>query len=144
MARSLRAWLVAHGLVVVMLGLAAGFPYAMVVTGSLAGEERAWRMAHLEGLLNGLLMVAVAAAGGSLRLSAGAQRWLLRSLALAGYGNVVAATLGAGFGVRGLELAGPASNAVVFLLFMAAIVGVVSGVAIALVGALRSARAGGD
>mgnify|MGYP003694112701 CR=1 FL=1 len=53
----LRARLVFHGAVVVMLGLLAGFPHAFVLTGQLVGEERAWRMAHLEGLLNGMLMM---------------------------------------------------------------------------------------
>ena len=57
----LRARLVFHGAVVVMLGLLAGFPHAFVLTGQIAGEERAWRMAHLEGLLNGMLVLLAAA-----------------------------------------------------------------------------------
>ena len=37
----LRARMVFHGAVVVMLGLLAGFPHAFVLTGQIAGEERA-------------------------------------------------------------------------------------------------------
>jgi hypothetical protein len=72
-----RARLVFHGAVVVMLGLLSGFPRAFVLTGQIAGEERAWRMAHLEGLLNGMLMMLAAAVSGLLALSARQQSWLL-------------------------------------------------------------------
>lgn len=42
----LRARTVYHGAVVIMLGLLAGFPYAFVLTGQLAGDERAWRISR--------------------------------------------------------------------------------------------------
>lgn len=137
----LRARLLFHGAVVILLGLLAGFPYAYVITGQLAGEERAWRMAHLEGVLNGLVLVGVAAAGGHIALSAAAQRWLALSLGAAAYGNVVASVLAASFGVRGLNTAGPFANRLVFALFMIAIVGILVALALVLVGARRSARA---
>lgn len=130
-----------HGVIVIFLGLLAGFPYIAVVTGDLAGEERAWRMAHLEGVLNGLVLLAVAAGGGRLVLSAAQQRWVALGLVAAGYGNVVAATIGATFGVRGLGLQGPVSNFVVFTLFGVAIVGVLGGLALVAWGAHQAAAA---
>ncbi len=139
----LRARLVFHGAIVVMLGLLAGFPHAFVLTGQLAGEERAWRMAHLEGLLNGMVMMIAAAVSGSLALSSAQQRWLVWTLVAAGYGNVVASVLGATFGVRGLALAPPLANAVMNLLFWIAIAGILAGVGLLIVGArnaVRSAR----
>lgn len=53
--------LVLHGALVFLAGMAAGFPYAIaVVTGVGEAAEaynpeavRAWRMAHMEGILNG-------------------------------------------------------------------------------------------
>lgn len=129
-----------HGIVVVLLGLLAGFPYAFVVTGDLAGEVRAWRMAHMEGVLNGLLMVAVAGAGGFLSLSARQARMVFWGLFAAGYGNVVASIVGATSGVRGLSPEGPAANAVVFALFTVAIAGVLLGLGLAALGALRTRR----
>jgi len=137
----LRARLVFHGAVVVMLGLLAGFPHAFVLTGQLAGEERAWRMAHLEGLLNGMLTMLAGAVGGALVLSASQQRWLLWSLLAAAYGNVIASVLGASAGVRGLALAGPPANVVMNLLFWVAIAGVFVGVALLVAGAAAAARA---
>jgi hypothetical protein len=136
-----RARLVLHGAIVILLGLLAGFPYAFVVTGQMAGEERAWRMAHMEGLLNGMLALLAAGVWDALVLSAAQRRWLALSLVAAAWGNVVASVLGASFGVRGLSLGGPAMNSVVYLLFVIAIVGVLAGVALLILGGARAARA---
>ena len=140
----LRARLVFHGAVVVMLGLLAGFPHAFVLTGQLVGEERAWRMAHLEGLLNGMLMMLAAAVAGSLVLTASQQSWLLWSLVAAGYGNVIASVLGASVGVRGLALAGPPANVVMNLLFWIAIAGILAGVGLLIAGARAAVVRGRD
>ncbi len=114
-----------HAVVVVTFGLFAGFPWAEVITsGSTSDAARAWRMAHLEGLLNGLLMLAVAGCGGLLKLSDRAAGWLVGSLVLAGYGNVIASIVGALSGERGLAPGGSGANWFVFLLFMAAVLAV--------------------
>jgi hypothetical protein len=131
-----------HGAVVVMLGLLAGFPHAFVLTGQLAGEERAWRMAHLEGLLNGMLVMIAAAVASQLVLSARQWTWLYWSLVAAAYGNVVASVLGASVGVRGLATAGPPANLVMNLLFWVAIGGILLGVALLIVGARNAANRG--
>lgn len=137
----LRASLVAHGVIVIVivLGLLAGFPFALVITGGLQGDLRAWRMAHLEGVLNGLVMIGVGAAGGLITLTPSQARWLWGGLLVAGYGNVVASTIAATFGVRGLEATLPVSNLVVFVLFTAAIVGVFVGLYLAALGSFRRA-----
>jgi hypothetical protein len=120
--KKLRASLIFHGAVVIILGLLAGFPYALVLQGQMAGEPRAWSMAHLEGVLNGLLCLGAAGAFGKLALSAGQMRVMTWSFILMAYGNVVAAVIGAVTGQRGLEFGGPTSNMVVFTLFMIAVV----------------------
>ena len=131
----LRARMIFHGAVVVMLGLLAGFPHAFVLTGQLVGEERAWRMAHLEGLLNGMLVMIAAMVAGSLVLSARQWTWLFWSLVVAAYGNVIASVLGASVGVRGLSTTGPPANLAMNLLFWVAIGGILVGVALLIVGA---------
>jgi len=135
-----RSALVGHGLAVILLGLLLGFPYALVIQGSLAGSERAWRMAHLEGVLNGLMLVAVGAAGDSIALSARAALWLRWALIITAYGNLLGAALGAASGERGLAPAGPAANFAVYVLFMAAVVAVLGGLSVAAVGAFRAGR----
>ena len=59
--------LIANGALVLLAGFAVGFPYGMAVAQSLdpsmpqaiPGTIRAWRMAHMEGVLNGMLGSAV-------------------------------------------------------------------------------------
>jgi len=131
-----------HGAVVILLGLVAGFPYALVVTGSLAGSERAWRMAHLEGVLNGLLVIVVAAVWDRLALDGWKRDVLAWSLVLMAYGNVVASVIGATFAVRGLEPGGSPSNTLVYLLFMMAVVGIVVGIGLVAEGAWKRRRSG--
>ena len=132
-----RAHMVLHGALVVVIGLLAGLPYAFVLTGAMAGEERAWKMAHLEGVLNGLMLVAVGAAGDAIALSKRQSRWLEWSLIVAAYGNVLGATLGAISGERGLAPEGPLANFAVYALFMVAVVAVLAGLGLAAVGAFR-------
>jgi hypothetical protein len=132
-----RKSLVAHGLVVILLGMLVGFPYALVVTGSMAGAERAWRMAHLEGVLNGLMLIAIGAAGNSIALSARQARWLRWTLIVTAYGNWLGATLGAWAGERGLTPEGPLANFAVYLIFTAAVIAVLVGLGLAALGAFR-------
>ncbi len=135
-----RLQLALHGTWVILLGLAAGVPYALVVTGRLAGEERAWRMAHAEGIQNGLLMLAVASVAGLVHLDETRSKWCAWSLVVAGYGNVLASMIGASTGHRGLDLAMPLANVVVYGLFVVAIVGVVTALVILARGAHAALR----
>jgi len=120
--KKLRASLIFHGAIVIILGLLAGFPYALVLQGQIEGEPRQWSMAHLEGVLNGLLCLGAAGAFGKLALSAGQMRVMTWSFIVMAYGNVVASVIGAITGQRGLEFTGPMSNMLVFTLFMIAVV----------------------
>ncbi len=136
----LRAQMVFHGVLVFVLGLLAGFPYGQVITGGMEGSERAWRMAHLEGVLNGMLVIAIAGAAPGLTLTPRQHVLLAWSLIGAGYGNVVASVIGAWTGERGLALGDSAANNLVFALFVAAIVAVFAGLALTALGALRARR----
>jgi hypothetical protein len=59
------------------------------------------------------------------------------------YGNVVASILGAATGNRGLAPGGSLANTAVYLMFVAAVVGIVVALALAGIGASRAARTGG-
>jgi hypothetical protein len=147
-----RALLVANGALVFLIGMAAGFPFAFVLLEKIAlwpfpeihwrvpGDVRGWRMAHLEGILNGLMLFAVAAAGRHLVLSARAQTILFWSLVITAWGNIVASVIGPVLGGRGLEFGGGVANSLMFLFFMAAIVTVIIAMVLVFRGALRAAR----
>ena len=140
MERGLPERLVAHGAGVILAGMLVGFAYALVVTGDLAGSERAWRMAHLEGVLNGLLLLAVAGVADRLALSGRAVTILAWSLIVTAWGNVVAAVIGATLGVRGLAPGGSPGNTLVYMLFMIAVVGVLVALVLVVIGARAAAR----
>lgn len=145
--------LVAHGGIVFLLGMAAGFPLAFEILGrvelwplpgsldlQMPGDTRGWRMAHMEGVLNGLLLVAVGACGAKLRLSLRAASWATAGLLVTAWGNIVASWIAPLTGTRGLSFSGASWNSVVFLLFMLAIVGVVVAMLLVVRGALAGAR----
>jgi hypothetical protein len=148
MERRLQALLIVNGALVMLAGFAAGFPYATTVLASLApGAEaglheplRAWHMAHQEGVLNGLLMVAAAAAAGPLALSRVKQRLIFWGLIVAGWTNIVASTISALTGGRGTAATGLDWNTLDFTLFMAGILGAVAAVIALAAGALRTGR----
>src|SRR5439155_19842599 len=100
----LQSLLIASGALVFLLGMLAGFPFTLVALGTPVGpgDVRGWRMAHLEGILNGLLLIAVAAVAPRLTLTARWQSVLAWSLLLTAWPNTIASILGPAFGGRGL------------------------------------------
>jgi hypothetical protein len=133
MPRRLQRLLVAHGALVFLAGLVAGFPFAMLeihaaTVGAsdapppVPGDVRGWRMAHLEGVLNGLTCFAGAAVAPYLRLSPRAYTILAWSLIVTAWGNMIASLIGPLFGGRGLVFGGSAANSVMYLLFLVAVV----------------------
>src|SRR5437667_10630129 len=128
MPERLRALLVANGALVFMVGLVAGFPFTFVILGKivlwplpgalevhLPGDVRGWRMAHLEGILNGLTLIAVAAAAPWLALGPRAQHWVAWLPIATAWGNGVADGIGATCGRRGLESGGGAADSLRYL-----------------------------
>ena len=150
MTERLQGQLIAHGALVYIVGLLAGFPFAFVILGKIVlwpipgavewtmpGDVRGWRMAHLEGILNGLTLFAVAAVLPRLRLSARALGVVAWSLIVTAWANVVASVIGPIFGGRGLEFGGGVSNSVMYVLFVVAIATVLLAMTLVYRGARR-------
>jgi len=98
-------------------------------------------MAHLEGVLNGLILFAVAGVWRRLSLDDTKKKVAAWALIITGYGNVVAAVIGASTGNRGLALEGPLANVVVFVLFLVAVIAVFVGLGLIAYGARPAAGA---
>lgn len=155
MSDRLASILVANGALVFLLGMIAGFPFAFLLIGKIAlwpfpgsiewtmpGDVRGWRMAHLEGVLNGLTLIGVAAIAPRLPLRERAARVLTWLLVVMAWGNQIASMIGPVFGGRGLEFGGGIANGAMYLLFVAAIVGVLVGMWIVFRAAMASLRGG--
>jgi hypothetical protein len=85
-----------------------------------------------------MLVVVLGAATPLLRFSGGEERWFRLGALATGYGNILAATLAATTGVRGLVPRGPLANWIVYLLFTVAVIGVLATLVIALRAAHRA------
>lgn len=153
MSERLQAQMVAQGALIFLAGLAAGFPFAFEILqrielwpipGSIAfdmpGDYRAWHMAHLEGVLNGLLLIAVGSFADRLVLSARGAAWVAWGLIVTGWGNLVASLIAPLTESRGLSFTGASWNTLVFLLFMVAIVAVIAAMLLVYRGAAARAR----
>ena len=122
----------------ILCGALAGFVYTGVLTGEIPGRAQAWRFAHLNGLVNGAILVALSGASTQVSLSGTGQRWLVLLTVSGSYSNVVASMLGAALGQRGLSASGPGANVVVFGLFVFAVVALLTGLILVIIGAWRS------
>ena len=89
-----------------LLGEIDLWPVINHVEGVVPGEPRAWVMAHLEGITNGLLLMAIAAISSGLTLSARQFKWLFYSSLTFGWLFTLPAIANAWFGTRGLAFGG--------------------------------------
>lgn len=89
-----------------LLGEIDLWPIVNHVEGQVPGEPRAWVMAHLEGITNGLLLMAIASISGFLALSARQFQWLFYTSLIFGWLFTLPAIANAWFGTRGLAFGG--------------------------------------
>ncbi|HEY4345303.1 MAG TPA: hypothetical protein VGN05_13215 [Parvibaculum sp.] len=148
MTKKLMSLLIVNGALVLLAGYVLGFPYGSAVTAeltgipaSLPGDIRAWHMAHLEGVLNGMLMIAVAAAAGQIAMTVRLEKVIFWGLVVAGWTNVVASTLSPLTGGRGTGPTGLDWNTFNFVVFVAGIVGAVAAAVALLVAGWRNRKA---
>ncbi|MFC6200041.1 hypothetical protein [Ponticaulis profundi] len=122
-----------QGVLMILAGMVlAGFPLAFLVMEdvygqnapiAVGGDYRGWIMAHLEGLLNGLLVIALS--GVTLIRSPmqhGRQAWLVPSILIAGWGNTFAAILAPALSVRGMAANADIANNIVWGIFTIALI----------------------
>ncbi|MFP6599963.1 MAG: hypothetical protein VB852_05975 [Deltaproteobacteria bacterium] len=121
LSADLRSKMICHGSVVIILALIAGFPYALAILGGSAGGSRAWAAAHTGGIMNGLLVLVAAGAARRSALNKTRQKVMAYCLIATAWGNLLGYSVGAITGTRGLEIASPLANMVVWTLFIVAV-----------------------
>ena len=112
-----------------LLGEIDLWPIINHVEGQVPGEPRAWIMAHLEGITNGLLLIAIAVSASYLRLSERQHTLLVYSSLTFGWLFTLPAIANAWFGTRGLAFGGglfgdSLANNVIYLFGWPAMIGV--------------------
>ncbi|MDX1382468.1 MAG: hypothetical protein R3190_02435 [Thermoanaerobaculia bacterium] len=101
-ARRYQRRIIGHGALVMVVALFAGFGLMFALLGEIAiwpvpwtadvqipGTPRGWRAAHVGGLTNGVMMVAVALCLPLLAMTEGRQRWVCRAMIFTGWANTV-------------------------------------------------------
>lgn len=129
--RPIQRMLIIQGGYVLLLGFAAGFGFVFFLLGSielwpipgkidyqLPGSVKAWRMSHLEGVMNGLMLWLIAAVLPTFALPFLSARRVARALVLTAWAFPIASLFDAFFkNSRGLRFAEPISNLIPFFLF---------------------------
>ena len=132
------------------LGAIDLWPFVTDVPAAIPGDRRAWNMAHLEGITNGTMLIAIGAGGAYIRLGERAQGVLFWSALAFGWMFTLPAIANALFGTRGLEFGGgpfPGDvtiNNIIFLAGWPAMIGVHLAVALLLWGAWQHHRHAGS
>ncbi|MEM1230549.1 MAG: hypothetical protein AAGI15_08440 [Pseudomonadota bacterium] len=153
-----RSLLILNGILLLVTALVSGWlhffqllgeidlwPIINHVEGHVPGEPRAWIMAHLEGITNGLLLVALALIAPWLNLSARAFRVLVSAALTFGWLFTLPAIANAWFGTRGLAFGGgpfgdSLANNLIYLAGWPAMIGVHIAFALLTLGAWRHYR----
>jgi hypothetical protein len=129
-----------------LLGEVVLFPILPSIDLQIPGEARAWNMAHLEGITNGLLLMALAVVAPLLELSPKQAQIVLWSAAITAWGFTLPAWANALAGTRGLAFdggpfIGGLANNVIYLTGWPAVVAVHVLFAVLLIAGFRRLRA---
>lgn len=140
--------LILHGGSVLLLGFAVGFGFLFFIIGSielwpipgkiayqLPGTMKAWRMSHLEGIMNGFMLWLVAAVLPTFDLPSNSARRLVSCLIVTAWTLPIASLFDAFFAEsRGLRFGGPITNIIPFFLFYVGILALIWAVVEVMVG----------
>ena len=138
MIRLPAAYLLLNGSVVILAGLLLGFQLRYAIVEKKGEAVNSWRVAHSVLVMDGLLMLIVGLTIPHLVLDRLTLWALVWSLVASGYGFVIAFTLGAWKGVRGLTLKPYGLNTVLFGAHLIGAVGSLIGIAIIIYGSLTA------
>ncbi len=128
--------LVFHGALVFFAGILAGFPYGVLrVRGGSDEAIDNWRVAHVQNLQNGFLLLIVAACSPYVELSPSLRGSMSILLIAAAYTDLAAWTIRPITGHAGLQPGPPVWNNAVFMFFAATVVGQTLGVGLLIYGA---------
>lgn len=117
-----------HAIIVLALGMISGFFWGNVLADpdATASRAAAWRLAHIEGFANGVLMLVVALSYPLLQPDRRLERIIRYSMIVTGYSNILASMYGGIFDARGL-IPGPDASShdlVVFYGFMPGVIAI--------------------
>ena len=132
--------LIGHGALVMWVGFLAGFGFAFHLLGGvelwpllsrievqIPGTYDAWRMAHMEGIINGALLWLAALVIPLIPIGEIGAKRLAWGFIITAWGNAIASLLDPLFPAsRGLSFGGELTNSLAYLLFVVGIVAIMT------------------
>jgi hypothetical protein len=93
-----------HAVIVLFLGMVSGLFWGMLMAdaASSVSQQSAWRLAHIEGFANGVLMFLVALSYPLINPRGRAEKIIRIGIIITGYSNILASMYGGFFDARGL------------------------------------------
>ncbi len=132
-----------HAMIVLTLGMVSGFIWGSVMSDPTETLSRAaaWRLAHIEGFANGVLMLGIALSYALVQPQGLNEKIIRYGIIVTGYSNMVATIYGGIFDGRGLMPSAASSTAdlVVFYAFLPGVIGIF-GVLVAMAISLRGKK----
>ena len=117
-----------HAVIVLALGMVSGFIWGNIMADPAATLTRAaaWRLAHIEGFANGVLMLVIALSYPLVQPNAKAERLIRYGMIVVGYSNILASMYGGLLDARGTMPNAQSSvhDLVVFFGFMPGVIAI--------------------
>ena len=132
------AYLLFNGSLVILAGLLLGFPLRYAIVKRKEEVVNAWLVAHSVLIMDGLMMLIIGLIIPHLILDELAVWVLTWALVISGYGFVVAFTIGARKGIRGLTPKPYGLNTILFVTHIIGALGSLVGISITIYGTLRA------
>lgn len=122
------------------------WPLPINIELNVPNDHRGFRMAHMEGITQGLMLMGIAAAGRFIQLSSAQFKWMFWSALASAWLFTIGAFMNVLFGTRGLAMGGGPfksglANDLIFLSGYPAILGVHIMLGLILYGLFRACRA---
>jgi hypothetical protein len=138
MRNEVRLFLIRHGAIVALIGSLAGLGFLFEITGDFPGSHKAWHLAHLQGVLTGIMILAVSSFVNLLSLGDRKLRILAYAFVIFGYCYSLGPVSGALLGVKGLEPTLPVGNLLFYASNTIASLSVLVGLVLIVYGAGRA------
>ena len=138
MENEVRLFLIRHGAIVAFFGSLAGLAYTFVITGEFPGSIKAWHLAHLQGVMIGIMILAVSSLVPHVNLD-DRKLWILSyCFVITGYCYSIGPVFGAVLGVRGIEPVLPVGNILFYASNTIASLSVLVGLGLTIYGAQKT------
>jgi hypothetical protein len=140
MSRSNEATLCLHGAIVMFAAFVSGGMIAAAALGQIDGSVDDWKLAHMEALINSIVLFAIAGVLGKLALSPGQGKVVAYCLVGMAYCNAVFGYMRGLTGSLGYEFDGSLANNITAFAGMLGVPLAVIAFALILLGAIRAGR----